>query len=281
MDNTSQNHVIKVLLVEDSPTDARLLLHELKGMQGALFEVTWVELLSDALAKIHNTSFDVALLDLTLPDSSGMATFTRILESSPLLPVVVLTGMADESVGVEAIRHGVQDYLVKGDADGKTVARAIRYAVERKSAEDALRQSDARFRQLAEAASEGLLIHDNGQILDVNSPLAEILGYTIAELHGKSFYDFINPRHRDLLKEDSIAPITVEAVRKDGIRIPIEVMLKPFMIGEKQVQVAAIRNIMERTRMEEQRKHLAEELRHRVEEVQATNTALQESQKAG
>ena len=143
MNNNPGNHSIKVLLVEDSPTDARLLLHELKEIQGYDFKVTWVERVGDAIANLSKESFDVGLLDLSLPDSSGIATFTRIQEAAPALPVVVLTGATDEAMGDEAIRHGVQDYLVKGSADGKAVARAIRYAVERKMGEDAIRKLNA------------------------------------------------------------------------------------------------------------------------------------------
>lgn len=125
---------VKILLVEDSPSDARLLQQGLMEVPGALFTVTWVERLTDAIKKLGEQTFDVGLLDLTLPDSSGPATFMRILEAFPGLPIVVLTGAADETAGTDAIRLGVQDYLVKGAADGRAVARSIRYAIERKQA---------------------------------------------------------------------------------------------------------------------------------------------------
>jgi signal transduction histidine kinase len=131
---------IKILLVEDSPADARLLQQSLREVSGTLFTVTWVERLADAITKLGEQTFDVGLLDLTLPDSSGPATFTKVLEAFPGLPVVVLTGAADETVGTEAIRRGVQDYLVKGAVSGNTVARVIRYAIERKQAHTALHQ---------------------------------------------------------------------------------------------------------------------------------------------
>jgi len=128
----------RILLIEDSPTDARLLKHDLTEVTGGAFEVTWVERLEDATAKLRERSFDVALLDLTLPDSSGIVTYTRVQKEAPRLPVVVLTGADNEATGIEAIRRGVQEYLVKGAADGKTVARAIRYAIERKQMQEEL-----------------------------------------------------------------------------------------------------------------------------------------------
>ena len=83
------------------------------------------------------------LLDLSLPDSTGRDTFVRARAAAPHLPIVVLTGVADEAVGLEAVRHGIQDYLIKGQAYGRQTARAIRYAIERKQAEAALRQAEA------------------------------------------------------------------------------------------------------------------------------------------
>jgi PAS domain S-box-containing protein len=127
--------------VEDSPSDALLLQQSLKEIQGTLFVVSWVEHLADAIKALGEKTFDVGLLDLNLPDSSGTATYRRIQEAVPELALVVLTGAADETAGADAIRHGVQDYLVKGVAGGTTVARVIRYAIERK-------QATARVQQL-------------------------------------------------------------------------------------------------------------------------------------
>jgi two-component system CheB/CheR fusion protein len=131
----------RILLVEDSPSDARLLQFDLSGVKGSTFEVTWVERIEDAISKLRERTFDIGLLDLTLPDSSGIATFTRIHEAAPGLPIVVLTGLDDETAGLDAIRKGVQDYLVKGTVDARTISQAIRYAIERKSTEEALHRA--------------------------------------------------------------------------------------------------------------------------------------------
>ncbi len=129
---------VHVLLVEDSRSDALLIQHELRQAPGWGFDVTAVTRLDDALAKLAERQLDVVLLDLGLPDSMGSDTFMKVQERLPRLPIVVLTGADDEAAGVEAIRNGVQDYLVKGGIDGKAIARSIRYAIERKQAEAAL-----------------------------------------------------------------------------------------------------------------------------------------------
>ena len=135
------NTPIDILLVEDSPSDADVLQQTLEQAGAGHFRFTWVERLSDALVRLREEAFDVLLLDLSLPDSSGPETFRRAQKAAPGLPIVVLTGTKDESVGLAAVREGVQDYLVKGQADGPQIARAIRYAIGRAHAEEQMRQA--------------------------------------------------------------------------------------------------------------------------------------------
>jgi len=134
---------VKILLVEDSPSDAALLQESLTQNRLGEFEFTHVECWAEAAAQLKERPFDVLLLDLSLPDSDGRETFVRARAEAPQLPIVVLTGVADEAVGLEAVRHGIQDYLIKGQAYGRQTARAIRYAIERKQAEAALKQAEA------------------------------------------------------------------------------------------------------------------------------------------
>jgi signal transduction histidine kinase len=134
---------VNVLLVEDSLSDAVLLQEALSEQDAGQFKFTHAESWADAAACLREESFDVLLLDLSLPDSSGRNTFVQARAAAPHLPIVVLTGVADEAVGLEAVRHGIQDYLIKGQAYGLQTARAIRFAIERKQAELALKQAEA------------------------------------------------------------------------------------------------------------------------------------------
>jgi signal transduction histidine kinase len=134
---------VRILLVEDSLSDAELLQESLLHEGGGSFEFTHAERWGEACAQLKEKSFDVLLLDLSLPDSAGRETFVRARAEAPHLPIVVLTGQADEAVGLEAVRHGIQDYLIKGQSYGRQTARAIRYAIERKQAETALKRAEA------------------------------------------------------------------------------------------------------------------------------------------
>jgi signal transduction histidine kinase len=141
---------LRILLVEDSASDAELLREHLGETPFERFELTHVERLQDALVLLRRSQFDVVLLDLTLPDSVGSETFSTVQLEAPLVPVVVLSGTGDERQGIEAVRHGVQDYLIKGQTDARQVARAIRHAIERRRLEEVVRKSEERYRKLAD-----------------------------------------------------------------------------------------------------------------------------------
>lgn len=130
---------IKVLLIEDNPGDERLLREMLKEIRSACIDMTCVTSLDEALRIFDYVVFDLFLLDLNLPDINGLETFRRIHEAAPDVPVVVLSGMDDETVAVGAVQAGAQDYLMKGEVDGNLLARSLRYAIERHRMSMALR----------------------------------------------------------------------------------------------------------------------------------------------
>jgi signal transduction histidine kinase len=120
-----------VLLVEDNPADAELALHGLRNAREASFQVEHVEQLAGALACLARGGIDVALVDLSLPDSSGMETFQAIRAAAPAVPIVVLTVADDEQGVLEMLHQGAQDYLLKREMAPKLLARSLRFAIER------------------------------------------------------------------------------------------------------------------------------------------------------
>lgn len=123
---------MKILLVEDNPGDARLIEEMIKEDGTAKFELVHVKSLAEAMQSLDADSFDSVLLDLGLPDSSGLDTLVRVHTQAPNMPIVVLTGLADEAVSAEALRKGASDYLVKGRVDSNVLVRAMRYATQSK-----------------------------------------------------------------------------------------------------------------------------------------------------
>jgi len=140
MDEMEDKH-IRVLMIEDNPRDARLIREMLSEVRGTLFNLKWVDKLSTGLEILATGGVDVLLLDLLLPDSQGLNTFAKAYAQVPEMPIVVLTGLDDETLAVKAARAGAQDYLVKGQVDSNLLERSIRYAIERKQAEEQIKAS--------------------------------------------------------------------------------------------------------------------------------------------
>ena len=130
---------MRVLLIEDNPADARLIQELLTEALGAALELQTADRLSAGLDRLAQGGIDVVLLDLSLPDSQGLEGINRLRIYCPEVPVVVLTASDSETLGVESVRTGAQDYLVKGQADGRLLSRAIRYAMARNQLQDVLR----------------------------------------------------------------------------------------------------------------------------------------------
>jgi len=128
----------KVLLIEDDPGDARMIAEMLSDSEvgGTLFDVENADRLSAGLTRIQKGGIDAILLDLGLPDSSGLDTFEKVRDQAPEVPIVMLTGLGDTELALEGMSKGAQDYLVKGNVGGDLLARTLRYAIERKAAEE-------------------------------------------------------------------------------------------------------------------------------------------------
>ena len=150
-----QSGLIRVLLVEDNVPYAQLLQEHLAHVAGR-FEVTHVGSMAEAIRCLQDGDFDAVLLDLSLPDSRGLATVEQATRLGARVPIIVLTGLNDEALATEAVRKGAQDFLLKDQRlDGPTLARTIRYAIERKRLETDLKMlNDTLERRVAERSQE-------------------------------------------------------------------------------------------------------------------------------
>jgi PAS domain S-box-containing protein len=186
----------KILLVEDSESDADLLQAKLHAGGLGIFDVTWATRLDQAIGLLRRTAFEAILTDMNLPDSSGKETFLSLRAAAPNLAIVVLTGADDEQLGLDAVRHGIQDYLVKGSADGPQIARAIRYAVERVRTREELRRSEERYRTLFESMTEGFIQYEivfdecrqpvDYRCVEINSAFERLTGLKRANVIGRT-----------------------------------------------------------------------------------------------
>ncbi|WP_333872839.1 PAS domain S-box protein [Methylobacter sp.] len=174
---------MNILLIEDHKPDVVLLRELLTENTKQFFHLTHAERLEEGLALLKREHFDVALLDLSLPDAFGQDTFWRLHRQAPNLPIIILTGLDDEDLAIKLAQAGAQDYLVKSDLTSGILHRSIHYAIERKRVEEKLRLAATMF----ESTMEGILITDaKANIISVNQTLCTITGYHAEEIIGNT-----------------------------------------------------------------------------------------------
>jgi two-component system, cell cycle sensor histidine kinase and response regulator CckA len=270
---------INVLLVEDDDLYAQIL----RGALGKSTPKVIVErrrTLADAAALVVTTRFDAVLLDLNLPDSSGLETIGRMLGAAPGIPIVVLTASAESDLALTAVQHGAQDYLVKSETDGKYLSRALRYAIERASFQTELIRREQQFRALIESAHDIVVLLGLDGSIRYQSPATErVLGYSPDELVGTSVLAIVHPDDREraagILSEwpqeelvpEPLAPFRVR--HKDGSWRVMEAVGRSAEADPQQGMIVNARDITDRVRAQEKLLETEAKLRqaHKMEAV--------------
>ena len=214
-----------VLLVEDDPADAKLIQEALAGSAGRAFQVEWVTQLREALLRLSKAAIDVVLLDLTLPDGLGIAVFDQIFEAAPRALILVLSGASDEELARQAVQRGAQDYFAKGHIDARWLPHALRYVMERKASQDALRVSEERFRAMSDASPLGIFVSDaGGDCIYTNAAYHRISGLNFEQALGTNWSMAIHPddrqrivvEWRDAVRGQEPFQAEVRFLREDG-----------------------------------------------------------------
>jgi PAS domain S-box-containing protein len=189
--NMSDKHY-SILLVEDNKGDARLIQEVLRELPG--YGLKCLETLSEALDEIKTQKYDAAIVDLGLPDSQGLETPAAIIEISPFLPVIVLTGHDDDQLAYQSIKKGAQDYLVKGSFNHELLGRTIRYAIERKRIEAELKKARDFAENLIETANVLVVGLDlQGNVIIFNNAAEKVTGYSREEVLNRNWLELFVP----------------------------------------------------------------------------------------
>jgi len=264
---------VEVLVLEDNPGDARLLNAEFSGESLIDVHLTVATRLSEGLHLLATRQFDAVLLDLNLPDSTGMETFQRLRAAVPELPLIVYTGIHDDQIAVQALRSGAQDYLVKGPGIGPLMVRAVYFAIERQRVRveldlraARLEKNQATLRRIVEASADVILIlGHSGALLFVHGGTESLYGRSPADLVGRLF------TQPGALEMDIPCP--------DGTARTAEVRTVDIDWEGEPASMVSLHDVTERkraqARIEAEKTLLEERVRERTAELLAANSELE------
>ena len=250
----SEKSIRMLLLVEDNLGDARLLREMFNDQDSQNTELMHVKCISDAEKHLLDHAVDIIVLDLGLPDAQGVSAVRRTHAAAPHTPLIVLTGLDDELMAAQALQEGAQDYLIKGEIDARSLLRSLRYAVERKNAEEALFVEKERALVTLNSIGDAVICTDiSGNITYLNLVAEKMTGWPLQEAAGRPMaevFRILDATSRETIPnpmemavgENRTAHLPPNCVllRRDGSEIPIEDSVSPIHDREGRVTGAVI-----------------------------------------
>ncbi len=232
---------LKLLVIEDNPGDIRLLRELLKPFGPSAFEMAEVATLSSAIDRLPMKP-DLALLDLGLPDADGLEALSGLQAAAPSLPIVILSGIDDETLALDAIAAGAQDYLVKAGLGGAALVRALRFAMHRKSTGAPVGASSPLAEVTLNSMGDALVSADlEGKTTFINQAAEALTGWTWSDAAGRPISEIVrvieagtrasvhdSPAHPDPARRGAQMQSNVVLIRRDGREVPIEGSIAPI-----------------------------------------------------
>src|SRR5882757_10065684 len=188
------NNNLSILTIEDNPSDLFLVEHMLRSSSLEIGNLYSTDRIAQAYEMLQSRSIDLVLLDLTLPDSFGINSFIYLKPVVQKIPVIILTGLSDTCLALEAIKEGAQDYLVKGEFSENLLAKSIQYSLARKRTLENLRESNERFNTVVKATNDAIWDWDldSNEIFLVGDAYKQLFGYDIGNaISSQDFWESI------------------------------------------------------------------------------------------
>lgn len=250
-----------ILLVDDEPRFINSLEDILSHYD---YNCTKAFTGSEAFELLKTESFDLALLDVELPDVSGCTIADHIRTNCPDMTTIMLTGIKTVETAVQSMKMGAYDFLSK-PLNHELLLKTLTKGLEHSKLKQKLHNSEEKYQILSEAAWEGIVLHENGEIIETNNPFLEMFGYSQKDVqNGLRLVDLFNPMSRAQLKHchgnHSNKTCTIVAQKKDGTELPIETRSRLVMHNTRELQAWVMRDMSERVRAEQENLELHKKL---------------------
>ncbi|MBF0542842.1 MAG: response regulator [Candidatus Riflebacteria bacterium] len=260
---------VKVLLIESNQDDVKLLETLRRELKESAFQLELAENFSVALDYLSKKEIDIILLGLDFSNNRGLSTLRVALSAIPYVPIIVLTGFNDEQMGIDAVREGAQDYLVKGQIDSDLLTRSIRFSIERAKSEKRLREAELRYRRLFEQFPDGIIIIDPETFLplEFNHFACSQLGFRKEEFSKLKIFDYHLPAKNgelklifDRNKNDGRGDLETQLFSKKGEKRDVLMTVQNIILSGKMFFQCVIRDITDLKRSSEERRKLEERI---------------------
>lgn len=261
-----------ILLVDDAPEELKALI---SFLEKSGFRISAAHSGKAALNRIDSVQPDIILLDVLMPDMDGFETCRHLKEQENTreIPVIFMTALAETVNKVKGFDMGGVDFLTKPVQHKEVLARVNAHLtiqkLQRQLQEQNVRlekqntllaEQNERFRTLSEAAFEGILIHDDGHIIEVNQAIERMFGYQRADLPGKNVLEFVTPEFREIalehIRTKNEHPYKAEGIRQDGSNFPIEIQAKTMPYEGREARVVSVRDMSWRKALEEEKQQI-------------------------
>jgi PAS domain S-box-containing protein len=225
---------VEILLIEDNLGDAGLIEEMLEEFADFPYELKNVKTLQEGLSLLEERPFDIIMTDLRLPDSDGINTFLDIHAKTSRIPIIILTALYNEKIGIDAVKEGAQDYLVKGQVDGRLLKRSIQYSIERKKAEEKIKS----LANIVESSNDAIITKSlDGIITSWNKGAEQVYGYSAKEILGRSISIIEPVNYKGEIKQlvdeikqgNNVKHYETSRLKKDGTTINVSVTLSPII----------------------------------------------------
>ncbi len=266
-----------ILLIEDDPGDVELVRELLDAYGGISYELIITDSCSRACEILNTAKIDIILLDLGLPDSDGLETVRKVRSFSHRIPIVVLTGLDDETLGIEAVKEGAQDYLIKGFAENYMLGRFLKFAMERQRLSSRLeelalklQEGESRLRDIIRGSVDGIIVVDRDGVVGLVNPAAEALFMFLeSEIIGERLSFQVEPGKNTEL----------DIPRVGGETLTAEIRVAEITWEEQPAYLASLRDITERKKSEKEINGLRQKLSEENQKLMVSNERLKELDK--